>query len=321
MSTQFENDWILFLAARSGDLVSARKKLEEGANPNFVEPTNKNRPSLRPSSVLLRAVGCGHADFVELLLNAGAFLPKDEEDRERLSYSAKCADSPTTLLLLFRRGLPPTRDDADWAEEKGYSAVQDFADERLGAYEITYDIDEFLTFDVHRFFNDFYSRVPEYHSIHDHLLFPEERVVRDLWEFAVDTGSGFTSLISNEHFDTVARAHSALSKIGNSLAAEAVSELRATMTKCGFPFEPAGCLNHLTEISEEMGAIFDTEIESLDRKYFTGDRECSLWHDLGYLERGMEFARGNIDKLRERKRRDKPRQSKPYQPPCFDDFP
>ena len=303
MSTQFENDWSLFLAARSGNLVSVREKLEGGANPNFVEPANKNRPSLRLSSVLLRAVDYGHTDLVVLLLDSGALVPDDEEWRRRLSYAARCADSPATLLLLFRRGLPPTRDDADWAQRKGYTAIQDFANERLGSYTIAYDIDELLAFDTHRFFSEFYSSVPEYHSVHDHMLFPEERVVRDLWEFTCDTGSGFTSMISNEHFDTVARAHSALSKIGKSLATEAVGELRATMAKHGFPLEPAQDLDHLTEISEEMGAIFDAEVQSLDRKYFTGDRECSLWHDLGYLERGEEYVRDNIDKLRERKKR------------------
>ena len=116
--------------------------------------------------------------------------------------------------------------------------MQDVANQKLGDYEITYDIDELLNLDTHRFFSDFSSSVPEYHSVHDHMLHPEERVIRDLWEFTCDTGSGFTSLISNEHFDTVARAHSALSAIEHSLATEAVHELRATMAKYGFHIDP-----------------------------------------------------------------------------------
>ena len=303
MSTQFETDWSLFLAARSGGLLSAREKLEAGANPNFVEPANKRRPSLRPSSVLLRAVDYGHTDFVELLLDTGASIPDDEEEQRRLSYAARCADSPATLLSLFRRGLPPIRDDADWAQEKGYSDVWDFANQRLGTYEITYDIDELLKLDTHRFFSDFCLGVPEYHSVHDHMLFPEERVIRDLWEFTCDTGSGFTSMISNEHFDTVARGHSALSKVGNSLASEAVLELRATMGRSGFPLDPTKDLDHLSEISEEIGAIFDAEVEALDQKYFTGDDEASLWQNLDYLDRGKDFARDNIDTLRKRNKR------------------
>ncbi len=303
MSAQFKTDWSLFLAARSGDLDSAREKLNSGANPNFVEPANKRRPSLRPSSVLLRAAGYGHTEFVELLLDAGASIPENEEERRRLSYSSRCADSPATLLLLFRRGLSPTRDDADWAQEKGYLEVLNFAHERLGEYEITYDIDELLTLDSHRFYSDFCSNLPGYHSTHDHMLFPVERVIRDLWEFTCDTGSGFTSMISNKHFDTVARAHSALSKIGNSLANEAVLELRATMARCGFPLDPSKDLDHLAGISEEMRTNFNAEVEVLDQKYFSGDDETSLWHDLGYLERGIEFARDNIEKMRTRKQR------------------
>jgi hypothetical protein len=197
--------------------------------------------------------------------------------------------------------LPPIRDDADWAQEKGYSEVQDFANQILGDFEITYDIDELLSFDTHRFFSDFCSSVPEYHSIHDHMLYPEERVIRDLWEFTCDTGSGFTSMISNEHFDTVERSHSALSQIENSLATEAVLELRATMAKYGFPLDPSKDLEHFAEISEEMGTQFNAEVEALDEKYFSGDGETSLWNNPDYLERGMEFARSNVDKLRTRK--------------------
>lgn len=301
MTTQFETDWRLFLAARTGNLVSARETLEAGANPNFVEPENKRRPSLLPSSVLLRAVGYGHADFVELLLDSGASIPEDEEERGRLSYSARCSDSPETLLLLFRRGLPPRRDDADWALDKGYSNVLDFSNKSLGAFDITYNIDELLAFDIHRFYSGFYSSVPEHHSIHDHMLFPEERVVRDLWEFSCDTGSGFSSMVGNGHFDTVARADSALSKIGKSLATEAVAEVRAVMIRCGFSLDPAKDIEHLSGMSEPMGAVFEAEVEALDEKYFTRDKTTSLWHNLGYLEQGMEFARDNIAKLRERK--------------------
>ena len=125
----------------------------------------------------------------------------------------------------------------------------------------------------------------------------------EIIEISDDTGSGFTSLISNEHFDTVARAHSALSAIEHSLATEAVHELRATMAKYGFPLDPSKDLDYLAEISEEVGAKFDAEVEALDDKYFSGDGETSLWNNLDYLERGMEFARDKIEKLRTRKQR------------------
>jgi len=303
MSTQFETDWSLFLAARAGDMLSGREKLDAGANPNFVEPANKRRPSLRPSSVLLRAAGYGHTDFVELLLDSGASIPDKDDERRRLSYAVRCADSPATLLLLFRRGLPPIRDDADWALEKGYSEVQDFANQKLGGYKIIYDIDELLTLDTHSFFSEFSSSVPEYHSVHDHMLHPEERVIRDLWEFSCDTASGFTSLISNEHFDTIVRAHSALSAIEHSLATEAVHELRATMAKYGFPIDPSTTLDHLAKVPDEVGEKFDAEVDALDDKFFSDNGETSLWKNLDYLERGMEFARDNIKKLRTRKQR------------------
>jgi hypothetical protein len=302
MSAQFEKDWGLFLAAREGNLDAGRKALIEGANPNFVEPPNRRRPSLKPSSTLLRVVGYGHTAFAEMLLDAGASIPSSKEEQECLSYAARCADSAATLLLLLRRGLPPTRDDGDWAQERGYRQIQEFVEQALGPFTITYDIDDLLNKPYNKFYYEFGLAVPEYYSIHDPMLYPQERVIRDLWELCCDTGSGFTSLICNEHYDTVERSYQALREIRPSNGLRAVSELREVLRKHGFPLEPDKALEHQCTLPEEARQALENDVEALDNRFFGSREEESLWRNNDYLEYGMQYAREHIDVFRKRKK-------------------
>lgn len=171
MSMQFEKDWRLFLAARDGDLEAGREALVAGADPNFVEPPNRKRPSSKPRSVLLRAVERGDTAFAEMLLNAGASIPMSKDEQERLSYGARCSGNPATLLLLLHQGLTPVRDDADWAQARGYREVHEFIEQALGKLVIKYDIDELLTKPYNKFYYEFCQAVPPYYSIQDPLLF------------------------------------------------------------------------------------------------------------------------------------------------------
>jgi len=300
VNTQFEKDWQLFLAARNGDLNAGCEALKAGANPNFVEPP-KRRQSLKPSSILLRAVDYSHTAFVEMLLDAGASLPKAKDEQARLSYAARVKGDSATLLLLLRRGLPPSQDDADWAQERGCREVQEFIEQALGKFTINYDIDELLAKPYNKFYYDFCQAVPEYYSICDSLLFPQERVIRDLWELCCDTGSGFTSLIGNEHYDTVARSYHALREIRPSNGLRAVSELREVLRKHGFPLEPDKALEYQGTLSREARQTMENDIEALDRRFFSGSDEDSLWRNTDYLDFGMEYARDHIETFRKRK--------------------
>jgi hypothetical protein len=298
---QFEKDWRLFLAAKGGDLKTGREALSAGANPNFVEPPNHKRPSQKPCSTLLRAVGFGQVAFAEMLLDAGASIPETKSEQVRLSYAARCARSPATLLLLLRRGLPPSCEDADWAQEYGFREIQELVEQVLGPFTIVYDIDELLTTPYNKFYYKFCSAVPSYSSIHDPMLYPQERVIRDLWEFACDTGSGLTTFISNEHYDTLVRTYQALYEIRPSICLRAVSELREVLRKNGFPPEPDKAFKHRCALSEAAEQAMENEIEALDRRFFTYKTEQSLWGNPDYLDYGMDYARNHIEILRKRK--------------------
>lgn len=299
MSAQFEKDWRLFLAARDGDLSAGRAALNDGADPNFVEPP-KRRQSIKPSSTLLRAVDYGHADFAEMLLDAGASLPTTKDEQARLSSAARRRD-PATLMMLLRRGLPANQDDADWAQEQGHRELQDFVEQALGKFAIKYDIDDLLSMPYNKFYYDFCQAVPDYCSIHDALLFPQERVIRDLWELCCDMGSGFSSLISNEHYDTVARGYWALCQIRPSNALRAVSELRDALCRHGFPLEPDKALDYQGTLSDAARQALDNDIAALDSRFFSGSHGDSLWRNNDYLDYGMEYAREHIETLRKRK--------------------
>jgi hypothetical protein len=62
MRWQFQLDWQLFLAARSGDIEAARECLREDANPDFEEPPKKNKHPNQLRTPLSRSLGCGHRD-------------------------------------------------------------------------------------------------------------------------------------------------------------------------------------------------------------------------------------------------------------------
>jgi hypothetical protein len=252
-------------------------------------------------STLLRAVDYGHTAFAQMLLDAGACIPGSEDERNRLSYAARSAGNPATLLLLLQRGLPPSRDDGDWAQERGHGEIQRLVEQAIGPFTIRYDIDELLTKPCNEFYFEFCSSVPAYSSIHAPLLYTQERVIQALWEFCCGTGSGFTALIGNERFDTVARAYDALREIRPSRCLRAVSELREVLHKHGFPLYPSESLDHLLTLPESAQQALEKEMEALDRRYFGGPDEDDLWRNGDYLDCGMEYAHQHVDVLRQRK--------------------
>lgn len=274
--------------------------MQEGANPDFEEPPNKSTRPHQLRTTLSRAVGYGHRDMIEFLLDSGARLPEDRTQQAKLSYSARCADSPESLLLLLRRGLLASRNDADWALKNGHADIYKFAVEQLGEYKIAYDIDALLGKKIHTFYNEFSQAVPAHGSIHEHMLLPEERVIRDLWELTCSTGCGFTSLINNEGYDTVERSFAALSALGDSLALKALVELKAVLAGFGFPAEPALAVRHVSTIVEDQWKALNEELEGLDTQYFHSANDSSLWRSPDYLQQGREYARNGIGTLRQR---------------------
>ena len=120
-----------------------------------------------------------------MLLAAGAKVPDGEGAQRRFSAAARHVGCPTTLLLLFRNGLHPTREDVDWAEENSHAAVKEYVLGQLGEYAIIYNIDGLLKLDLYKFYSNFTDNIPGPYSPRDSMLYPQERVLRDLWEFEI----------------------------------------------------------------------------------------------------------------------------------------
>jgi len=299
MPSQIQNDQNLLMAARTGDVLIARVSIRDGANVNFVDSKHRDLPHLQPSSPLLLAVGYVRIEIVEMLLAAGCRLPDDERGRNRLSSAARYANCPDALLLLFRSGLSPTREDADWAEEHGHSAVKKYALNQLGEYSFSYDIDELLNLDLYDFYSRYASNVPGPYSIHEGMLFPQERVLRDVWEFEICTGSGFLAMLDNQMFDVVARSHSALHSIGASHALSAISELKLLLQKQGIRDRVGNDEEVYETLSDEGG----DQVADIDKKYFGGQEETNIWINRDHLNLGVDYARMHIQILRNRKQR------------------
>ncbi|MCB1207132.1 MAG: hypothetical protein KDN18_22965 [Verrucomicrobiae bacterium] len=297
MPTQAQNDRNLLAAARTGDVLIARVSLRDGANPNFVGSDHAALTYLKPTSPLQLAVEYARTEILEMLLAAGARVPEDARAQWHLSSAARHAGCPTLLLLLFRNGLRPTREDADWAEEHGHTAVKTYVLDQLGEYSITYDIDELLSLEVYKFYYKFAENVPGPYSPRDCMLFPEERVLRDVWEFECCTGSGFSTMLENQMFDVVERSYTAMQAIGESSALSATSELKSLFREHGIREK----VDPHEEVYETLTDEIWEEIDGIDQKYFGGPNETDIWTNRTHLTLGMDYARQFIKILRKRK--------------------
>jgi len=206
MGTQFSLDWALFLCAREGDLEKAKSLLAQGADPNFAEPMNGTRHPWQYTTTLKRAVSYGSIPFVELLFEAGATIPKEEEKQLSLAEAATLYGKDATLLRLLELGLPPRRVHHRWALSKGHSELAAYLLERLGEFEVHYDIDALMA-DRYVFFVKFIGAVPEHYSPFDGKLSVEERSIRDLCEFGTDIVNGLGEPFAQQHFDTIYLAY------------------------------------------------------------------------------------------------------------------
>lgn len=297
MSTQAQNDRNLLGAARTGDVLIARISLRDGANPNFAGSEHPELTYLKPTSPLQLAVEYAHTEIFEMLLAAGARVPEDAREQLRLSSAARHAGCPNLLLLLYRNGLRPTREDADWAEEHGHTAVKTYVLDQLGEYSITYDIDELLKLQVYKFYYKFAENVPGPYTPRDSMLLPAERVLRDVWEFECFTGSGFSIMIENQMFDVVERSYNALQCLGASSAWSAILELRCVLRE---HYIREKVDTHDEAYESLTDEVWD-EIDAIDQKYFGGPKETDVWTNRTHLTLGMDYARKHVKILQERK--------------------
>jgi len=232
-----------------------------------------------------------------MLLAAGAKVPDDERRQREFAQVAREARCPVTLLLLFQNGLRPTRQDADWADEHGHAEVKKHVLDHLGEYAIRYDIDQLLKLEPHQFYCGLAESIPDTYGPRDKMLYPQERVLRDLWEFEICTGSGFSTMLSNQVYDVVERSYHALQAIGASNALSAVSELRSHLQKHGIPER----LDPDPEVYDELSDEAWEQIEHIDQKYFGGPRGTDIWTDRTHFALGIEYAKKHIKLLRKRK--------------------
>ncbi|MGJ8638613.1 MAG: hypothetical protein ACSHYA_04400 [Opitutaceae bacterium] len=298
---QFQKDWALFLTAKGGEIEKAKELIAAGANPNFIQPQTGRLKSHQLSSVLCRAVGYGHNEYIEFLFENGAIIPETKDWQKKVGYAAQCAGRPDILISLISRGLPILEDYQEWAENHDHKELKEFLDSQVGPRTIKYDIDEMLKVGAYQFVIDFCGRMPQYYDVASSQLFDEEIVVRDVGEFLLDTGSGFTSMYSNGHFDTFDRALIALSRIKESLAIRALREVRSTLDEFGYPSEPEAAAEFDDALNEENRENIEEAFERLDAKYFHGDDNQSLWHNLDFIERTDEYVRAHIETFKKRK--------------------
>ena len=302
MPSQFELDWDLFLAVRKNDLNKANDLLAAGANPNFEDPQDAHRnPDCIPTTTLYRAINCQHKAFVALLLEHGATIPDAEKAQIKLGEGAMATSKPIYLLMLLEHGLPPRKEYRDWAAGKRNRKLKKLLNDSYGQFKINYDIEALLTLPTHEFYEAFYNAVPEYFDPNEKILSKEERVIRDIYEFETDIGSGFSSMYSNEHFDTFNRAYRAVSVLGNNLALSALAEFRTILKRYRFPLRSKGDERRYARLSESDHDALETEIETLDSKYFHGEESMSLWQQDDYLQLGVEYVKKNIGVFQKRR--------------------
>lgn len=298
---QFEKDWALFLTAKDGNIEEAKKLIKDGANPNFMQPQTGRLKRHQLSSVLRRAVNRGHKDYIEFLFENGAVIPKEEDWQKRIGDSARSSGRPDILIYLIEQGLPVDPYFQQWAENKGHTELKDFLEAKVGPRRIQYDIDEMLEVGAYQFVLDFAGIVPQYYDVASKKLFDEEIVVRDIGEFLIDTGSGFSTMYTNEHFDTFERAHSALSLIQDSLAIHAIREVRSTLSNFGYPTNPDEALDFDSSLDDKTREKLEEAFEDLDRKFFYSDKSQSLWSNLDYIDKTVLYVREHIEIFRKRK--------------------
>jgi len=169
--------------------------------------------------------------------------------------------------------------------------------DHLGEYAICYDIDQLLKLEPHQFYSGLAESIPDTYSPREKMLYPQERVLRDLWEFEICTGSGFSTMLSNQMYDVVERSYHALQAIGASNALSAVSELRSHLQKHGIPER----LDPDPEVYDELSDEAWEQIEHIDQKYFGGPRETDIWTDRTHFALGIDYAKKHIKLPRKRK--------------------
>ncbi|WP_309397620.1 hypothetical protein [Cerasicoccus maritimus] len=297
---QFQKDWALFLNAKDGDIERAKELIAEGANPNFVQPKTGRLQPHQLSSVLCRAIGHGHKEFIEFLFDNGAVIPETKEWQKKVGYAAQCAGRPDILILLISYGLPVIDNYQEWADNEGHLALKEYLDSHVGPRTIQYDIDKMLEVGAYQFVIDFCGQMPQYYDVASSELYEEEIVVRDVGEFLLDTGSGFTSMYFNGHFDTFDRALAALSQMKESLAFRALREVRSTLVEFGYPNEPEASNQYDGFLDEARREELQAAFERLDAKYFHGEDSQSLWHNLDFIDRTHEYVKSNIEIFRRR---------------------
>ena len=138
----------------------------------------------------------------------------------------------------------------------------------------------------------FVKAMPAAHEPADRLMFPEERVPRDIWLLSIMWGNAFYSLINDcEGRDDIYRANTAMKFLPPSKATTAVAE----------------CVSILDKFSVQDGVAlipdenpeFHSKIREFDSHYFYKE---NLWAESHTLARDVyQFILSNLDVYRQRK--------------------
>jgi ankyrin repeat protein len=259
-------------------------------------------------TALLHACTCRRVESAEILLDCGANVHWHDDDDTTALIVATCVDSPECVQLLLDRGADPHATDKDGlnahqiAIKHGRNKVEailakaiGFVPEPRGNNPIMYDIDGILA--SNDFIMEIHNALYTAHEECNPDLLREEIQLFAIAAFHVDSGNGFSNIVTNENYEILLDALEARNVVQDTLLDRALGDIQSLLERYFIPRSVKGwtdCYATL-ENTNRLGS-FKSDIEDLDRRYFEGSP--SLWGDCDeYIERARQYASSKRDIL------------------------